>query len=433
MFQRYGGEVEIEALNEIGYDIVELGNHEFDKGSIYLAKQLKQAKFPILACNIDCSAVPDLRNLVKPSMVKEINGEKIAFIGVITPDLENKVLELDGVKIKTPNGDWMQSVKDEIAYYQNQGINKIVIVSHCGVELDKHLAESIPSIDLIVGGHSHTCLRKSIWVSHEDGSQTMIVQTGCNARALGNTYLSFDQLGHVSKTKTQYKLIPITEALPSNKQLDKYLTDKEKPLLSLRTKIVGFSDGDFWNHFSHMPYDSAIGNLICDAMIEAVADKEVSIALHNRGGIRFKIEKGPISEENIQEILPFNNEIVCLTISGDKLISILEYSLSGPHYGGFLDVHGLRIIYDPEHPAGKRIVKLLVQEGSVWSDINKKALYKIAVNSYNFRGGDGYDFSNAKDIDCIGKRVADALRAYIAKHQHIKPKFSGRIKPISNK
>ena len=227
MFQRYGGEVEIEALNEIGYDIVELGNHEFDKGSIYLAKQLKQAKFPILACNIDCSAVPDLRNLVKPSMVKEINGEKIAFIGVITPDLENKVLELDGVKIKTPNGDWMQSVKDEIAYYQNQGINKIVIVSHCGVELDKHLAESIPSIDLIVGGHSHTCLRKSIWVSHEDGSQTMIVQTGCNARALGNTYLSFDQLGHVSKTKTQYKLIPITEALPSNKQLDKYLTDKE--------------------------------------------------------------------------------------------------------------------------------------------------------------------------------------------------------------
>ena len=174
-------------------------------------------------------------------MIKEINGEKIALIGVITPDLEKKALGLEGVKIKAPAGDWMQPVKEEVEYYQNQGIDKIIVVSHCGVELDKTLAEAIPSIDLIVGGHSHTTLKKPFWVAHPDGNYTAIVQTGCYGRALGDLDLKFDSLGHLIKPKTEYKLISINSNLKDDPQLKTYLQEKEKPLLALANNIIGFN------------------------------------------------------------------------------------------------------------------------------------------------------------------------------------------------
>ena len=433
LFQRYGGEVEIEALNEIGYDFVELGNHEFDKGAKYLAEQLKQVKFPVLACNLDCSALPALESFVKAGMIKEINGEKIAFIGVITPDLEKKVLELDGVKVKAPVGDWMQPIKEEVEYYQNQGVNKIVVVSHCGVELDNALAAAIPSIDLIVGGHSHTCLKKPLWLLHPDGNYTAIVQTGCYGRALGDMDLKFDGLGHLIKAKTEYRLISITSNLKDDVRLETYLQEKEKPLLKLANSIIGFSDGNFWNHFANMPADSAIGNLICDALAEAMSERAVEITFQNRGGIRAKLEKGPISEEKILEILPFNNKIVCTTVSGEALLSLLEYSFSGPHYGAFFDVHGLKIIYDPQSAPGKRVVSVSVQnkEGN-WLPVEKKASYKIAVNDYNFKGGDGWDFSQATNVQYTDENLADALSAYISKHKHIKPHYGNRIILVNN-
>ena len=355
MFQRYGGDVEIELLNRIGYAVVELGNHEFDRGASYLAKHLQQAKFPVIACNLDCSQLPALQHIVKPSLVEEVHGQKIVFIGVITPDLAQKALNLDGVKIEAPNGNWLAPVESQIEYYQTQGINKIIIVSHCGLELDKELAEKCPAVDIIIGGHSHTRLNKPVWVEHPDGTSTAIVQTGCYGRALGDMEIAFDPQGHVLQQETKYHLININDSIHPDPQLDAYLNDKEKPLLTLRKEIVGYSGGIFENRFNIMSSDSAIGNLICDALAESGTNYGVQIAFQNRGGIRTKIEKGPISEEKIQETLPFDNKVVYATISGDILNSILEHSLAGPLHGSFLDVHGLKIGYDKDRPAGKRL------------------------------------------------------------------------------
>ena len=428
LFQRYGGEVEIESMNKIGYDIVELGNHEFDKGAKYLANELKQAQFPLLACNLDCSAVPDLNHLVKPSLLKEISGEKYAFIGVITPDLEKKALNLNGVKVKAPGGDWLAPVAEQIKFYEKAGINKIIIVSHCGIQADEEMAKGLPSIDLIIGGHSHTRLTKPLWIKHADDTYTAIVQTGCYGRALGETEVSFDQAGHLLKSKTAYHLINLTSKIENDKNLETYLDEKEKPLLALRTEIVGFSAGTFWNRFASMSGDSAIGDLICDAIAEEGANNGVQITFQNRGGIRAKLEKGPISEEKIQEILPFDNKIIYATMTGAALTSLLERSLSGPCYGGFLDEHGLKIAYHPDRAPGKRLEYVLVQDASgKWLPIDLKTSYKIAVNDYNFKGGDGCDFSKATDVQYSGINLASALHDYLLKHKHIKPHWGNRI------
>ena len=128
--------------------------------------------------------------------------------------------------------------------------------------------------------------------------------------------------------------------------------------------------------------------------------------------------------------MPFDNKIVCATVSGDTLLALLEYSLSGPHYGAFFDVHGLKITYDPQGIPGKRITSILVQsETGDWLPLEKKAAYKIAINDYNFKGGDGYDFSKATAVKYTDEKLADTLHAYILKHKHVKPSFSHRIMP----
>ena len=196
----------------------------------------------------------------------------------------------------------------------------------------------------------------------------------------------------------------------------------------------GYSTGIFENHFANMPSDSAIGDLICDALVESGNSYGVQISFQNRGGIRAKIEKGPITEEKVQEVLPFDNKVVHATISGDTLLSIIEHSLSGPLYGSFLDVHGLKIVYNPDRPPGRRTVRALVKdESGQWQPIERQASYKIAVNDYTFKGGEGYDFSQAINVVYLNESTALDLHNYLLSHKQIRPRYGGRIIPVSSR
>jgi len=430
LFQRYGGEVEINDFNLAGYDVVILGNHEFDNGPQNLIKQLQKAKFPVICANLDLSKVKGLADLVNPSVVKEVDGQKVAFIGAITPDLEHVALNIGPVKVKTDGDDWMKPIKDEVTKYKEAGINKIVVVTHIGVELDKKLADSVPDIDVIVGGHSHTRLNEPLWFDHADGSTTAVVQTGCFGRALGDFHLVFDSSGHLVKPDCQYHLINISGRQKEDPDVKNYLTEKMEPLLALRHQIDGYAEGDFDNRFGQMPHDSPIGDLVCDALAEAGAKYGATISFQNRGGIRARIEKGPITEEKVQEMLPFDNFVVCATLDGASILKVIEHSVAGPLGGSFLDVHGIQFGYDASKPKGERITFARAQnDAGNWEVLDPSKEYKIVVNDYTFRGGEGYDFSIAKSVSTSKDRIADAFRSYILKHKKIAPQPPNRITP----
>jgi 5'-nucleotidase / UDP-sugar diphosphatase len=432
LYQRYTGEVEVHDFNLAGYDVVILGNHEFDNGPQNLAKQLQNAKFPIICSNLDLTKVKGLKDLVKPSVVKEVAGQKIAFIGAITPDLEHVALNIAPVKVITDGDDWMKPIKDEVEKCKAAGIDKIVLVTHVGVELDKKLADSIPDVDVIVGGHSHTRLNEPLWFDHADGTSTAVVQTGCYGRALGDFHLVFDSSGHLIKSDCQYRLINISGKLKEDPEVKSYLTEKIAPLLELRHEIDGYADDDFDNRFGQMPHDSAIGDLVCDALVEAGAKYGVTIAFQNRGGIRARIEKGPVTEEKVQEMLPFDNFVVCATLNGADILKVLEHSVAGPLGGSFLDVHGIQFGYDPSKPKGGRVVFARAQNNKGdWEEINPSSDYKIVVNDYTFRGGEGYDFSKARNVSTSKDRIAVAFHNYILKHKHIASQLPNRIAPLT--
>jgi len=433
LFERYQGEIEVNCLNKAGYDLVTLGNHEFDNGPEILGKNLRLANFAITSCNLDCSKAKELEMLVKPSIVKVFNGEKVAFIGAITPDLEHVTLKSKPVEVTGVGDSWMEPIAAEVERIKQRGINKIVLVTHLGLELDKQLAQSLSDADVIIGGHSHTRLDQPIWVEHKDATKTVIVQTGSYGRTLGKLTATFDKVGHLIETKTQSHLISITDRLKEAPDVASYLSEKTKPLEYLRQEIVGYASSEFDNRFNNMPWDSAIGDLICDALVEAGTEYGAKISLQNRGGIRARIEAGAISEEKVRELLPFDNKVVLATVKGDRLLNVLERSVAGPLGGSFLEVHGLKIGYDPLKPKGARIIFALAEnEHGDWQPIDLHGSYKIALNDYTFKGGEGYDFSQSGDVVYLPELLSQTLHKYLLRQKGICAKLPNRIAPLTS-
>ncbi len=435
-FTRYKGEVEVELLNMIGYDVYTIGNHEFDEGGINMADQLAKAHFDVLNCNLDATALPQLKKILKPSVIKTINGQKVAFVGAITPDIETLSLNRDGVELKRGRAlqadsrddlSWVSPIKDEVERVAAEGVNKIVLVTHCGLEADKILAAQIPQVDAIIGGHSHTRLAASIVVKHDDGSHTIIVQTGNYGRNLGKLQLVFDNSGVVNTAATRYQLLPITPAIPEDKDIKDYLERKGEPLKSLRDTVVSVASKDFDNNFRGMKTDSALGDLICDSFYEAGKDDGAQITFENRGGIRSRIEQGNITLEKIEELLPFENHLVFADISGERLKKTLEHSVGGSTGGKFLDVHGLKFAYDSDRKFGDRIVFLLAEKAGQWQEVSPADTYRIGMTDYSFKGGEGYQFPDAKNIKYTELKLNEYLKRYLQSHPHIKPKYGDRI------
>ena len=278
-------------LKQLGYDLVAVGNHEFDDGPANLTKQLRTAKLTALCCNLDLTREPELAASIVPSVIKTINGQPVGFIGVITPDLEQIASNRGGIRLKATGTDWMKPVRDEVNRLKDRGLNKIILVTHCGIDCDKELAQALPDVDAIIGGHTHTRLDRAVVIDHPSGGCTIIVQTGCFGRALGKLDLCFDSSGHIIKDKTDYHLINITEKIFEEPDIKAYIDEKERPFVSLRREIAASAAGNFSNRFRNLPWDSALGDLICDALFEAGKDYGAEIAFENRGGIRVPLTK----------------------------------------------------------------------------------------------------------------------------------------------
>lgn len=433
-FEVYKGEVEVELLNLLGCKLMALGNHEFDNGSEMLSTALQKAKFQPLCSNMDMSAVPALKQQVKPSMVLDVQGQKVGFVGVITPSVEEICPKLQGVRLKGRGREWYKPVADEVAKLKAAGVNKIVLLSHSGVSEDKYMAQNIPDVDLIIGGHSHSRLERPIKVYRPHYSSCLIVQTGCYGRALGEIKAAFDASGRILSDKSTYRLIDITGNLPEDPEVKQYLANKAAPFAEQYKAIVGQALGSFSNRFYLYAGDSPLGNLVCDALAHAGAHWGATISLQNRGGMRSWIDRGPISMAKIHELLPFNNKLVVTTVSGETLWRNLENSVSMMQGGRFLDVHGLRLVYDPLRPAGQRLVKVDVKgKDGKFVPLQSGSAYRIALNDYTFSGTEGFDFSSAYDTTKTGVLLSQVFADYLVHMKSVGPFTEKRVTRLSYK
>lgn len=175
-----GGMLEVELVNALGYDVVTLGNHEFDDGIEHLGRRLAGLKCPVVCSNYDFSQF-ELGKYVKPYVILKRGGMRIGIFGMLT-DI-TKVVERT-IADRLPKFDDVETADRWASYLKNEKKCDIVIaLTHLGLEnedfMDQDIVRATRNIDLVVGGHSHTFIKDIVYENNIDGKPVPIVQNGC--------------------------------------------------------------------------------------------------------------------------------------------------------------------------------------------------------------------------------------------------------------
>lgn len=186
-FTEIGGDIEIDVLNAAGYDVVTLGNHEFDNGAVELARRLGSLDAHVVCANYNFTGSP-LEGLIKPYVIVKKAGKKIGVIGLLT-DISRVVDRrlVGGLEYQEP----APVLNRCAAELKEAGCDLIICLSHLGYGDDCETAALTEDVDVFVGGHSHTRLDEMTVVRNKDGDDVVVVQDGKWGLAIGKLSVSF--------------------------------------------------------------------------------------------------------------------------------------------------------------------------------------------------------------------------------------------------
>ncbi|MEO0637294.1 MAG: 5'-nucleotidase C-terminal domain-containing protein [Pseudomonadota bacterium] len=411
-YSTYKGEVAAEVVNRIGFDAMAVGNHEFDDGPEALAKFADAVETPLLFANTNLADEPLLDGKIESHIVVEKGGEKIGIIGVLAEDTAETSSPGDNVP-------FIQSediIKKLVGQLEADGVNKIVVLSHVGLNRDKEIAAAVDGIDVIVGGHSHTLLEGDDYptvVEAPNGKPVQIVQAYAYSKYLGELTIEFDENGDVVEAEGKPWLLDAL--VPEDAEMVSYITEKAAPIEELKKQVVGSASGPIeGDRTVCRAMECAMGNLVADAMLDRTMDQGVQIAIQNGGGLRASIDAGEITMGEVLTVLPFQNTLATFELKGSDVIAALENGVSriADGAGRFPQVAGLKYTFDATAEPGSRISDVMVGDAA----IDPEATYGVVSNNYMRGGGDGYDVfeTNGMNAYDFGPGLEQVVADYIA-------------------
>jgi 5'-nucleotidase / UDP-sugar diphosphatase len=416
----FEGRSTIEVMNAMGFSAMVLGNHEFDFGQEILIHRMEEARFPVLAANVQ-----GLKG-ARPYIIQEVGGLKIAIIGLVTENTPTSThpKNVKGLAFTSPMATSRKILKE-----LEPKPDLVIILSHLGFPADRRLAKAVKGIPVIVGGHTHTRIETPVKV--ED---TLIVQAWEHGKVLGLLDLTI-QDGKV--LQYEGRLIPIRrEEISPDPVIAKIVEGYNKKAEALLEEVIGEALVDLQAEGSRSR-ETNLGNLVADILRnETKADG----ALINGGGLRDDLLKGPIKGKHLLSVLPFRNFPMVLKVKGHELKAVLEHGLSdlSGSCGCFPQISGMGITYDPAAPAGERITSLRIRE----KPLEPEAWYTLATFDFLAAGGDGYsilsELLSPKDgvagkssrlvLFESGREIREVVTAYIKDKKQVSAHTEGRIR-----
>ncbi|TPM00655.1 bifunctional UDP-sugar hydrolase/5'-nucleotidase [Mesorhizobium sp. B2-3-10] len=439
-YTTYKGKVEGEFLNDMKFDAMALGNHEFDDGEAALAPFLDMIKFPVLGANVKANAQSKLGDRVKPSVVVEVGGQKIGIIGAVTNDTPELASPGPNIKIE----DDVKSITAEVEKLKGERVDKIIAVTHIGYNRERDVIAKIPGIDIVVGGHSHTLLSNTdpkaagpypTMVDNPGGYRVPVVQAASYSKYLGEFKVVFDDNGVVKSASGDP--IYLDKSITPDPAVLARIKELGAPIEALKNKEVAeTTDVIDGSRESCRAKECAMGNLVSDAILDRVKGQGVEIVISNGGGLRASIDKGTVTMGEVLTVLPFQNTLATFQISGKDLVAGLEGGLSQIEDGAgrFPQVAGLKYSFDRSvAPNAGRVKSVEVMENGAWTPINPTKDYLVATNNYVRQGGDGYKVfaEKAKNAYDYGPGLEQVVADYLGAHRPYTPKLDGRITEIA--
>ena len=364
------------AWNAMRLDFAVPGNHEFDFGPEVARERFTESRFPWLAANIE--AEPPLP-MLRASALREVGGVRIGFLGLITPD--TVTLSKPGPGIRFTG--LLVAARREAAALRAQGAAAVVALTHNNLAEDREIAAA-GVVDLILGGHEHHLIT-------EMAGRTPIFKAGSDARDALHVRLRFarEVSGH-RLVGMAWDLLPVDARWPEDAGVLALAADIERGLgQRLNERVAETTVALDARGETLRRGESNIANFAADAVRAAMG---ADISLLNAGGFRSDAVLGPgaITRRDVLALLPFQNPLLLLSVTGAQLRAALEHGIdrrvTQGQSGALPHASGLRIVYDPSRPKGQRIVDLMANGQALRDD----AGYRLATSNYLAGGGDGY-------------------------------------------
>ncbi|XP_056419231.1 5'-nucleotidase [Hyla sarda] len=455
-FNVYKGDEAAYFMNHLKYDAMALGNHEFDNGvSGLLSPFLMNVKFPVLSANIkpDTYISSNITGYFQSYKILDVGGEKIAIVGYTSK--ETPVLSDPGPHLIFE--DEISVLQTEVSKVLTLGVNKVIALGHSGFETDKLIAQKVRGVDVVVGGHTNTFLytgtppsnevpvgKYPFIVNSDDGRSVPVVQAYAFGKYLGYLNVTFNEEGNVLHSSGNPILLD--SSIPEDSELLVEINKWREQLNAFSAQEIGktlvFLNG---SSLECRFRECNLGNLICDAMIynnirnpDEVRWNHVSLCIMNGGGIRASIDErssnGSITLEDLLSVLPFGGTFDIIEIKGSTLKAAFEHSVHryGASTGEFLQVGGIKVVYNIDNKPGDRVVSLRVIctkcRVPKYVSVQMDEVYKVVLPAYIAEGGDGFAMlkneslkhdSGDLDVAVVGNFIRKMLRVY--------PAVDGRI------
>lgn len=421
------GEDRANIMNQVGYDAMAVGNHEFDFGMDQAIKYKETLNFPLLSANTYVNGARVFEASTIVDKTPTVVGDEFVVIGVTTPETAIKThpKNIEGVTFADPITE-VNKVIDEVearALADNRVYNNYIILAHLGVDATtpvewrgSTLAEALSQNSklagkrvIVIDGHSHTVQSATY------GDNVTYNQTGSYLNNIGKVTLKSEQLlGEASLISAADTASVTPDALITelvNEIKVKY--EAENAQVVIENNPVELNG----ERSNVRVRETNLGNAVTDAIYaygQTGFSNKTSLAVTNGGGLRATIAKDqPVTKGDIIAVLPFGNIISQITVTGQQIQDMFTKSLSSalqtdketgkfildengaPLFeasGGFLQISGATVFYDPSLPVKERVllIGILNPETGEYDDLDLEKTYYLATNDFLAAGGDGY-------------------------------------------
>ena len=430
------GAAELQIMNMLGFDAMAVGNHEFD----LMPSTFKQALdsgfvgFPLLSANLvlEDPSVQPLKSYVRPFTIKDFGSLRVGIFGLLTP--ETNLLSQPAPALVDTG--FVRVALAMVDTLKARHCNVIICLSHLGIVDDNRLAESVPGINVVVGGHDHYLFASPRVVTHGVGDPTWILQANSAYLDIGKLKLTVGG-GHVGLLS--YDIIPLDQSIPEEPTVAGVVTGLIEQIEGVYgpvyTQKIAFSVGFFKEVAESLMTpgykDTPIGNLVSDAFREFTGTQ---IAIEVGGSTAQPLYPGPIVAADAFRVVGygFNTDnglgyhLATFTMVGADLLAGLEFGLStiDTRDEFLIQASGLKYAYSATRPPFARLIEARVGN----SPLDPAATYTITANEFvpMFLGSMGIPFG---DLHVFRGDTTEfqVLTKYISALDTIRPKIEGRI------
>lgn len=338
------GEYIIDIMNKLGYDVATPGNHEFDYGMDQFNKLVEKADFDYISCNfVDKDGNP----VLKPYVIKEADGVKIAFVGISTP---KTITTSTPTYFQDGNGNYIYgfmqddtgeklytAVQSAVDAARKEGAKYVIAMAHLGIEADcqpwtsSDVIVNTSGIDVVLDGHSHSTIAGDI-VKNKEGKDVILTSTGTKLANIGCLTITADGKLSTALINDDGVGETISEIKKGYEEIVNTVVASTKVELTVNDPVSG--------ERMVRRQETNLGDLCADAY-RAMSGADIAVV--NGGGIRVSIPAGDITYGQIIAVHPFGNEMCVVEATGQQILDALEMGARNApgECGGFLQVSGM--------------------------------------------------------------------------------------------